>query len=572
MGVFIRCLLICFIILVSNTPTAICQNSTFIEIPKNLQLYPRESDDSATVTISGVFNDLRFDSIYVSIFRNNVFLSRKAIAPRFNIPFAFSPRIKAELSEYKFIIGVKNNTTDSIIATRDSIVCGDVYFIAGQSNSIFGSPSETYKSEYIRTFGFNWSQDLGDTSWAVATANSFGGGPEIGAWGLRLARKIQEAHNIPVSVINGGVGGTIIEYHQRNDNDPLDMRTIYASMLYRAQKSQLTKAAKALFWYQGESNTITNYYTNFKNLYDDWLSDYPNLKKIYVIQFRPGCVESTNSPLRDLLRTLPDSLPRIVTHSTMSIPDHDGCHFALSGYHILGDQLFGLVNRDFYGSVDTIGIYSPNIAKAFFANNKRDVVGLLFNSYGAEIKVPNDTIISSIHASIKDYLYIGDDTGLVSDILVNKDTLWLKLSKPTEATYITYLPDRYYHNTETAYVGPWLTNSRGIGAFSFWRVPIKDSTTATNPPFKEKPIGGFQLYPNPSYSSATIQFSLDKRTHVRISIFDEAGRKVIRTVDEKREAGTYSIGIDTRQLGATSATVRLELDESIYDKQLIIVH
>ncbi|HEY6171331.1 MAG TPA: hypothetical protein VIX80_03630, partial [Candidatus Kapabacteria bacterium] len=326
-----------------------------------------------------------------------------------------------------------------------------------------------------------------------------------------------------------------------------------------------------LFWYQGESNTITNYYDNFKNLYNDWMSDYPNLKKVYVIQFRPGCVESTNSPLRDLLRTLSDSLPKIVTHSTMAIPDHDGCHFALSGYHVLGDQMFNLVNRDFYGSVDTIGICSPNIVKAFFADTNRDVIGLLFNSNDSEMKIPNDTIISSIHSSIKDYLYIGDDTGIVSDIFASKDTLWLKLSKPTDAKHITYLPDRYYHNTETAYVGPWLTNSRGVGAFSFWQVPLWDSVNA-NPLFKERPKGGFELYPNPSFSSATIQFSLTKRTHVRISIFDEAGRKVIRTVDEMREAGKYTIGIDTRQLGATSATVRLELDDNIYDKQLIIVH
>lgn len=571
MRVFIRYLLICFIIIVSSTPTAICQNRSFTEIPKNLQLYPRGFDDSATVTISGVFNDLRFDSIYVSSYRNNVFLFRKVIASQYNIPYTFTSRIKAELSEYKFIIGVKNNTTDSIIVIRDSIVCGDVYFIAGQSNSIFGSPSETYKSEYIRTFGLNWSQNLSDTSWAVATANSFGGGPEIGAWGLRLARKIQEAQNIPIAVINGGVGGTIIEYQQRNDNDSLDMRTIYASMLYRAQKSHLAKAAKALFWYQGESNTITNYYSNFKNLYEDWMSDYPNLKKVYVIQFRPGCIENTNSPLRNLLRTLSDSLPKIITHSTMAIPDFDGCHFALNGYHTLGDQLFNLVNRDFYSSDDTIGISSPNITKAFFANSQRDVVGLLYNSHGAEIMVPNDTILSSIHASIKDYLYIGDDTGLVSDIFASKDTLWLKLSKTTEAKYISYLPDRYYHNTETAYVGPWLTNSRGVGAFSFWKVPLLDSIDA-NPSFKERPSGGFQLYPNPSYSSATIQFGVNKRTHVRISIFDEAGRKIIRPVDEMREAGTYTIGLDTCPLGGTCATVRLQLDESIFDKQLIIVH
>jgi len=342
-------------------------------------------------------------------------------------------------------------------------------------------------------------------------------------------------------------------------------------MLYRAQKSQLAKSAKALFWYQGESNTITNYYDNFTNLYNDWMSDYPNLNKVYVIQFRPGCVESTNSPLRDLLRTLSDSLPKIVTHSTMAIPDHDGCHFELRGYHILGDQMFNLVNRDFYGSVDTIGICSPNIVKAFFADTNRDVIGLLFNSNGSEMRIPNDTLISSIHSSIKDYLYIGEDTGLVSDIFASKDTLWLKLSKPTEAKHISYLPDRYYHNTETTYAGPWLTNSSGVGAFSFWNVPLSDSIY-TNLIFKEKSRGGFELYPNPSFSSATMQFDLNKRTHVRISIFDEAGRKIIRTVDEIREAGKYTIGIDTRQLGATSATVRLELDESIYDKQLIIVH
>jgi hypothetical protein len=259
----------------------------------------------------------------------------------------------------------------------------------------------------------------------------------------------------------------------------------------------------------------------------------------------------------------------------MALPYHDGCHFTLEGYHELGDQLFNLVNRDFYRSTDTIGINSPNMTKAFFANPERDVIGLLFETHGADILIPNDTIVSSIHASIRDYLYVGNDTGTASNLIVSKDTLWLKLSKPADTNYISYLPDKNYNHTETTYEGPWLTNSRGLGAFSFWHIPILDSINA-NPLFidssKNSSSDDFQLYPNPSYSSVTIQFFVDKQTHVRITLFDEAGRKIIRPVDEVREAGTYSIGLDTRQFGATCATVRLELDESIFDKQLIIVH
>ena len=41
---------------------------------------------------------------------------------------------------------------------------------------------------------------------------------------------------------------------------------IYGSLLYRAQKSNLASAAKAIFWYQGESNASAFYFDNFKTL------------------------------------------------------------------------------------------------------------------------------------------------------------------------------------------------------------------------------------------------------------------------------------------------------------------
>jgi len=49
------------------------------------------------------------------------------------------------------------------------------------------------------------------------------------------------------------------------------------------------------------------------------------------------------------------------------------------------------------------------------------------------------------------------------------------------------------------------------------------------------------IAPNPAVASAHVRFDLPKRTHVRIRVFDVAGREVTSLVDAARSAGRHSL-------------------------------
>ena len=84
--------------------------------------------------------------------------------------------------------------------------------------------------------------------------------------------------------------------------------------------------------------------------------------------------------------------------------------------------------------------------------------------------------------SIEDYFYLDGKSGNIKFGKFNKDTLTLSLIKPSYATTITYLPENYYNQYDSViYQGPWITNRKGIGAFTFYNVPIESpATTVVN--------------------------------------------------------------------------------------------
>jgi hypothetical protein len=291
---------------------------------------------------------------------------------------------------------------------------------------------------------------------------------------MRLSQLILEKYKIPICIINGGVGGTTIEQNQRNDLNPLDPTNIYNSINYRVEKSGLRKFVKAIFWYQGESNSSTGYYLGMKALYQDWQVDYSSLKKIYIMQIHHGC-SSDGSAVREVQRTIKDSLPNIEVLSPHGVPFHDGCHYALAGYIILADRIFGVVERDFYNSIDTVSISSPNIKKAFYTTDSHNEIKLIFSPQRNGLYLQADTL----NQSIKDYFYFGLEKsyGNVESVIASEDTIILKLKTPSNAQLLSYTPDQFYNNTQITFEGPYIKNKKGIGSLTFNLFPIVDKNT-----------------------------------------------------------------------------------------------
>lgn len=541
----------------TSTPSSVAV--AFNQIPSHLQFIPRNEQNQGIVQISGAVQTPGVDSIVVEVLRNGSLWKRQSQRLSYSsneASFNFQAALSPELVEYKIKVTAKTGSGTTVVAERDSIVCGDVYLIAGQSNGHPTSAWATYQNEFCRTLGVQTdSQNYkpynpADTLWGYANGTGMGGlysGPYlVGAWGIRLQQMLLEKFRVPTCIINGAAGGSVIEANLRNNANPEDLSTIYGKLLYRARKAKVAGHVKAIFWYQGESNWIYNYQNNFTQLYNAWMQDYPSTQKIYLFQIRPGC-GNTHLELRELQRRLPDFFPKISLMSTVAVPGHDGCHYFLSGYHAIAENIFRLVARDFYYDSDVNNIDPPNVSRAYYTSPSRDEINVVLRNRNAGVRWPADTMVNQTTQKMVDYFYLDDLTGSVASGRVEGDTIKLRLRRSSNATRLTYLPDKYYHNTQIVYDGPWLKNSRGLGLLAFHNLPISNRDTVTSAIDDRWSVtepAGFaidQNYPNPFNGSTLIRYALPRAAHVTLKIYNMLGDEVAALVDGVREQGIQSI-------------------------------
>jgi hypothetical protein len=477
-------------------------DSTFSSIPNPFQLYPRGDDDSATVSIAGAIYRSGFDSIYVLQFKNNLLLHRTSQSltyDRGRANFAFSPRIHAELSEYQFEVHLVAGAFDSLIALRDSIACGDMFLMDGQSNAFNGFAIDTFRNEYCRSLGPRGSENLRDTLWFEAD-NDVGGADQ------RIQQDLMAYTHIPTCSINEAIGGTPIEAHLRNDSDKYDLRTIYGRTLYRATKTGMLNAIKVIYWLQGESNYAPGYYQNFLTLYRSWKEDYPNLQKIYLLQMRPNYCDFGNIAMRDVQRTMGDSIPSVEPIASAAMQNQTGCHYNDDGYREMGDRFYLEFARDFYHATDTVNLRSPNAINAWYSKPDYSQIAILFSPPDAKLQMTDDTTVDGIFATLKDYLYLDDTSTHVQSVAFDDDTLFVNFDKASKAQSIQYLPDQWYNGSDSVvYEGPWIVNSRGFGALLWYDLPISGEPLSVNEPATSIP--DVAIIPDPASRSISIDAS-----------------------------------------------------------------
>ena len=61
---------------------------------------------------------------------------------------------------YKFQVYLKTGTTPTLKNTIDSVVCGDVYLVNGQSNAVSSNGGTKKTDKFLRSFGKQNEWDL----------------------------------------------------------------------------------------------------------------------------------------------------------------------------------------------------------------------------------------------------------------------------------------------------------------------------------------------------------------------------------------------------------------------------
>lgn len=487
----------------------------FTQVPQNMQLYQRNSSTNrATVIISGQVATSGQDEIRVTAYHQGTSTvedndSQNLTYSGGSASFTLSIDLVAELTQYQIEVVVRDGSTNETVLTVQNVLAGDVYIINGQSNAAAqrrnGSAfANSNQSDYIRSFGHrevnseNSSNGttVTNSSWNKANGDTGEGAGAVGQWGLRMARRIVDTYNIPVALINGAVNGSEINSHLRNNGDPENINTIYGRLLWRTNRAEVTQTARALLWYQGEADSKTThaaqYAGKFNTLYSSWQQDFVGLEQIYLLQIRnvmATCGDSKTQEsiamLREAQRQFADTYSNMQIMSTTGVdPQVGGCHFPYeNGYEKIGENVFRLLARDFYGSGSTQNIDAPNIDYAYFSNGSSTEVTVV-------LRDADDTLTWNSGAE-QDFRLEGSSPVVASGGSVSSNTIILTF--PTSGSGITGLsylghtgqnppgPNDAWEPADDPRVGQWVTNSNGVGLLAFYNVPISSGPPNGSP-------------------------------------------------------------------------------------------
>lgn len=469
----------------------------FDKLPRDMQLYARDDDNTAEVPVSGVIELAGWDHMSVVVFRNNERIAYHKSAINYGGKttgsFAMTPKIKAEMADYALEVYACHEADSTLIVRRNEVVAGDFYVISGQSNAaatVFGAWSSKYARTIARTPDGDPSIQPGDTLWTAAAWSW----TYVGAWGLEMQRSIIEHDSIPTCVINGSLPGKKLnEFLSRDANDPTSF-SLYGGLLKRVRVAN-PKRIRAFIWMHGEQEVfenIGNYAEDFDKLYKFWAQDYPQVERYIVVQsnmiiLRGDSPTRVAGSVRDFLRRTKYIYPKTDHFTAIGTPDYDGVHYHRPGYEEFGRRMYRFLAPTIYQSKDTDNVRSADIKKAFYTNAEKKEITLIFDE-GQDLKWAADSTVKGqdgtpLVLSLKNFFYLdGNETkAAFSAGKAQGNVVTLTLKEPSTATKLSYLPSFYPENLPliepfsfniAILTGPYLRNKRGLAAFSFDNVGI----------------------------------------------------------------------------------------------------
>jgi hypothetical protein len=371
--------------------------------------------------------------------------------------------LPARLTLYslKLVSELKGKT--DVLASVTDVQCGDAFIIMGQSNAVatdFGPTTPAFTSPWIQTFT--------DRFVTARYRNTDGQSGEIGYWGMELARKLVTKHNIPVCIVNGAVGGTRIDQHQRSTDNPTDESTLYGRLLSRLTAAGLTHGIRGIFWHQGENDQGADgpsggfghetYRALFVSLSHAWAMDYPNSHMTYLFQIWPkSCamgIDGSDNVLRDVQRQLPDAMDRLAIMSTLGIDPPGGCHYPADGYAAMANLIFPVVEHHSYGVKAKHPVAPPRLKSITRETKNRSTITLTFDQPVVWMD------------SLRSEFLIDGKRGQVMRGETKGNTLRL-VTSVTGATSLTYLDSATWSQQRL------LRGKNGIAALTFEGVAIR---------------------------------------------------------------------------------------------------
>jgi hypothetical protein len=442
------------------------------EKPEEGQFFARDDQNEGTLYYNGTL-DKPVDSVFLKLYADDKLVKTETGKPAADNTYSLTAKLKAGLIKYKVEFGTKVGGTEKVAQTVTNLVCGDAFLIDGQSNALATdtgeqSPADTH--DWIRSYG----KPEGDQNmprqnlWCNPVWKAQKGEKaELGYWGMELAKRLVASQKMPIFIINGAVGGSRIDQHQRNEATPVDLTTIYGRILWRVQQARLTHGIRAVLWHQGENNQgmagptgdydWKSYQQYFVEMSAAWKNDFPNLRHYYIFQIWPGACGmggENGNYLREKQRTLPLLFSNMDVMPTLGIRPPGTCHYPLAGWAEFATLMQPLIERDTYGKKIAAAITGPDLKRAYYTNSARDEVALEFD----QPVVWMDSLASQFR------LDWGE--GQVASGTSSGNVIKLRLKEPSTAKIIMY-PGKDWSQDKL------IMGANGITALTFCEVPIE---------------------------------------------------------------------------------------------------
>lgn len=445
------------------------------EQPEDGQFYARDDRNEGTLYYNGTLSEPG-DEVFLTVFAGDQVFKRTTARLGADRTYAFTVKLKPGLVTYRATFGTINGGSEKVLRTVSDLVCGDAYLIDGQSNAVatdWGKGDFPETSQWIRSFG-STGNDPKNVRWGNAIRKAKGDRLAIGYWGFDLAKHLVETQKIPICIINGAVGGTRIDQHQRSLSDPQDLGTIYGRLLWRTTQAKLTHGIRGVFWHQGENDQGADgptggygwqtYRQLFLSMAASWKQDYPNIQHYYVFQIWPlACAmgrDGSDNRLRDVQRQLPSAFAHMSIMSTLGIDPPGGCHYPPEGYAKIARLIAPLVEQHNYGKAPTTSITPPDLKRVTRASDKHDALVLEFDQ-----PVTWDQALAG-------QFQLDGMKGRIAAGAAHGNLLTLTLMPGPSAQTISYLDGRSWSQKTL------LRGANGIAALTFCEVPIAPPTTA----------------------------------------------------------------------------------------------
>ncbi|MDP6358153.1 MAG: DUF2341 domain-containing protein, partial [Planctomycetota bacterium] len=412
------------------------------ERPQDFQFYARDDQNQGTLHYNGALEQAA-DSVFLRVYADDRLYKTEAQTLNADRRYAFAVKLKPGLIRYRVEFGSKIAGVERLLHKAGDLLCGDAYLIDGQSNALATdtrekSPLET--NDWIRSYARprHYRKDKPRNLWCNPVWKAGREHKaELGWWGMVLAKRLLKSRKVPIFIINGAVGGTRIDQHQRSKTDPVDLKTIYGRMLWRVRQAKLTHGIRAVLWHQGENDQGAagpdgdygwkTYQQYFVDMSAAWKQDFPNVQHYYIFQIWPNSCSMGNgngNMLREVQRTLPRLYSNMDIMSTLGIKPPGPAHFPLTGWAEFARLIQPLIERDIYGKPPAGYITPPNLKQARYENN---AITLEFD----QPVVWTNSLI--------DQFYLDGAKGKVASGSAAGNVVTLKLKAASAAKKITYL-------------------------------------------------------------------------------------------------------------------------------------